>query len=111
MLRRDGVEIIGRIKDEAGTVIYCDPPYLTKGAEYTHDFSSRDHLRLAAELNCFKLARVVVSYYDDPALMTLYPAWDKIAVSVRKDMSLQGHRGGSGTMAPEVLLVNKTWGR
>lgn len=32
------LEMIAQIEDKAGTVIYCDPPYLKKGAAYVHDF-------------------------------------------------------------------------
>ena len=34
ILRRDAFEVLERIEDRAGTVIYADPPYLVKGTKY-----------------------------------------------------------------------------
>ncbi len=48
--------------------IYCDPPYLVKGAKYVHDFTDSQHEDLAKLLRRFKHTRVVVSYYEHPAL-------------------------------------------
>lgn len=126
ILRRDAFEIIPRIKDEEGTAIYVDPPYLVKGAKYVHDFDSPvdyspepnnpavpmrkidRHELLAIYLNRFKKTRVVVSYYDAPRLDELYPGWHKIDCAVAKAMVNSGKRGQSGrTEAPEVLLVNE----
>ncbi|MCK4624347.1 MAG: DNA adenine methylase [Phycisphaerae bacterium] len=73
ILCKDGLELIGKIADEGGTAIYVDPPYLTKGAKYIHDFEAEDHARLSVLLWRFKKARVVVSYYDDPRLDEFYP--------------------------------------
>ena len=43
--------------------IYCDPPYLEKGAEYVHDFCAGDHQRLAKALSRFAKARVVLGAF------------------------------------------------
>lgn len=37
IIRRDAFELIERIADEERVAIYCDPPYLVKGARYLHD--------------------------------------------------------------------------
>lgn len=109
----DGVGLIERIEDKAGTVIYADPPYLVKGAEYRHDFAdgfmgvTNDHERLAAALGRFRKTRVVVSYYEHPALASLYRGWTVRPVHTTKAMVNQGMRGSKGvTVAPEVLLIN-----
>jgi len=112
VLSRDAFEVLERIDDAPGTAIYVDPPYITKGAKYVHDFALEDHDRLAALLRRFLDARVVVSYYDHPALEGLYLArdWTKIDSSklkVAKSMVNSGKRDQSGrTEAPEVLLAN-----
>ena len=108
ILRRDGFELLERIEDQPGTAIYCDPPYLEKGATYIHDFTAADHDRLAACLARFERARVVLSYYDHPRLAELYPAgrWERIDCSRAKSLSVQGQRGSKSERAPEVLLVN-----
>lgn len=119
ILQKDGFELLGKIEDQAGVAIYCDPPYLretrcpsggfnrTSGsATYIHDFESEDHDRLAESLRRFRLARVVVSYYDHPRLAELYPGWSKELIPVAKGMAVQGKRGSKKVEALEVLLVN-----
>lgn len=104
--RMDGFEMIEKIGDEAGVAIYCDPPYIEKGSEYFHDFEDGDHARLAKLLGRFRKARVIVSYYDHPALIELYPNWTKVRIDVSKATSHQGRRGVKQTRATEVLLIN-----
>jgi DNA adenine methylase len=107
ILNCDAFELLEKIADQAGTAIYCDPPYLTKGAKYLHDFSAADHSRLASVLGRFKECRVVVSYYADPRLASLYPGWRTVNLEVAKAMVQSGKRVQKGaTSAPEVLLVN-----
>jgi DNA adenine methylase len=106
ILSDDGLELVDRIEDSPGTAIYCDPPYLVKGARYVHDFADKDHVRLATLLRRFRRARVVVSYYDHPRLAGLYPGWTKRTFEVSKAMAHQGRRGGNDTRAVEVLLFN-----
>jgi len=107
ILCRDGFKLLERIEDAEGTAIYCDPPYLAKGAEYIHDFEAGDHARLAGLLGRFRAARVVVSYYQHPALDKLYPGWTSVICNVTKSLVNQGRRGReSKAIAPEVLLVN-----
>ena len=107
ILRRDAFEIIERMEDTRGCVIYCDPPYIVKGAEYVHDFADGDHERLSGLLGRFKRTRVVVSYYDHPSLADLYPGWTKRRLKATKALVNQGKRDGGGAVtAPEVLLIN-----
>lgn len=107
VITRDAFEVCERIEDKQGTVIYCDPPYLEKGARYRHDFEDADHGRLAEVLRRFQKTRVVVSYYDDPRLADLYPGWTKRSIEATKTMVNQGMRDKTGaTKAPEILLIN-----
>ena len=107
ILNRDGFELLERLEDAEGCAIYCDPPYLVKGAKYVHDFASEDHDRLAKLVSRFKRTRVVVSYYDHERLADLYPGWRKRRIDVTKAMVNQGMRDKSGaTKVTEVLLVN-----
>lgn len=107
ILRRDGFDLLDRIEDDGGTLLYIDPPYIQKGATYDHDFSAADHGRLAKALGTFRKARVVLSYYEHPKLADLYPGWTKVVCDVAKSLVQQGKRGQEGvTIAPEVLLLN-----
>ncbi len=107
VLRRDAFEVIDKIQDVAGVVIYADPPYLVKGSEYVHDFTPDDHRKLAKALNRFRLVRVVLSYYAHPLLAELYPDWTQLEMDVSKAMVSSGQRDKRGAQAaPEVLLIN-----
>lgn len=113
ILRRDAFGVIGRIGDDAGTAIYCDPPYIVKSDEYLHDFppaffGEDAHDRLAELLQSFRRARVVVSYYDHPRLASLYPEdrWRRLRFDIAKSMSHAWRRGDNGKRAVEVLLIN-----
>lgn len=108
ILNRDGFELLERLEDSEGCAIYCDPPYLVKGAKYVHDFESEDHERLAKLCGRFKRTRVVVSYYEHERLADLYPGWRKRQIDVTKALVNQGMRDQKGpTKATEVLLVNE----
>jgi DNA adenine methylase len=107
ILAEDGLSLLERIEDVPGVAIYCDPPYLVKGAKYVHDFAAGDHAKLANALMRFKRTRVVVSYYDHPDLAGLYPGWTLRRVYQTKALVNQGMRDAKGaTVAPEVLLIN-----
>lgn len=111
ILCRDGFDILERVEDSTGVAIYCDPPYIVKGASYVHDFKNEDHARLAELLGRFKETRVVLSYYAHPDLKRLYPGWRVMECSTAKAMVNSGKRpGGKATVAPEVLLVNQGGG-
>lgn len=107
ILSSDGISLCENIRDEVGTAIYADPPYLCKGAQYHHDFTEADHVRLAKALCRFKNARVVVSYYEHPELVALYPGWTVRKAYQVKALVSQGRRGKENdAVAPEVLLIN-----
>lgn len=111
ILNRDAFELLERIDDAANTAIYLDPPYITKGASYIHDFEAWDHNRLAISLRRFEKTRLVVSYYDHPRLAELYPPerWTHYKIKVSKSLVNQGarSRGKSDIKAVEVLIVKK----
>lgn len=131
ILRRDAFELLPQIEDDSTTAIYIDSPYLLEtrsegaafdqGTRYLHDFTSTsgagglfgeekepdDHDRLAAALNRFKKARVVISYYDHPRLRELYPNFTVRSVAINKNIAAQNKRGAKALVeAPEVLLLN-----
>lgn len=120
ILRQDGIGLLERVEDAKGVVIYADPPYLVKGASYVHDFTDygarpaslfntpkpSDHERMAAVLTRFKHTRVVVSYYDHPALAKLFPGWTIRRLKATKAMANQGQHQQGAVEAPEVLLIN-----
>ena len=107
ILNDDGLELLKRIEDAPGVAIYCDPPYLVKGAKYVHDFASDDHKKLSEVLRRFKKTRVVVSYYAHDRLKELYPDWTVTRLQATKAMVNQGMRDKKGaTDAPEVLIIN-----
>jgi DNA adenine methylase len=116
VLSGDGIELCEKVEDREGTVIYADPPYLEKNAEYLHDFTPlrsgglfdapSDHERLAAALGRFKLTRCVVSYYEHPELTRLYPGWVKLDIGCAKNMANSGGKAGR-TESPEVLITNR----
>lgn len=114
ILNRDGLELLERLEDAPGYVIYCDPPYLKEtvgkvsgSTKYVHDFEADDHVRLAALLTRYRHTRIVVSYYDDPRLEQWYPGWTIRHMKVTKALVNQGMRDKGGAVAaPEVLLIN-----
>lgn len=107
ILNRDGFELLTRLDDDPRAVIYCDPPYVVKGAKYIHDFASDDHARLADLLRRFKRARVLVSYYRHPLVTELYRGWTFRDLKATKALVSQGMRDKGGSVeAPEVLLIN-----
>ena len=112
ILNRDGFDVIEKIDDTTGVAIYVDPPYLVKDATYQHEFGDgfmtvgNDHERLAGLLGRFTRARVVVSYYQHPALATLYRGWTVRDCTMTKGIHNAGKRGQTGKKAPEVLLIN-----
>ena len=107
MLNRDAFEILERIDDAPKTAIYLDPPYVTKGAKYVHDFIGIDHLRLAKLASRFKNARVVISYYEHPSIRQWYDGWTFVSCPTSKSLVASGKRNADNAIkAPEVLIVN-----
>ncbi|MEO0476630.1 MAG: DNA adenine methylase [Planctomycetota bacterium] len=119
----DGFELINKVSDEPGVVIYADPPYKHRGrggARYEHEFDDGnggifagldDHARLASSLRRFENARVVVSYYDDAEIRELYDRWTVVDHTRQKNLHVQNRRGAGECDAPEILLINgKSYG-
>lgn len=109
ILQRDAFEILDNIKDENGTVVYCDPPYFDKSNKYIHDFTAEQHEQLAKSLRRFKKTRVVVSYYDDTRLELLYEGFKKIELAVNYASLRNATRGKKKKprkLQVEILLVN-----
>ena len=109
VLNTDALGMLAKIRDAAGTAIYCDPPYVEKAMPYLHDFGSRnDHARLAEALSRFTKARVVVSYYPHPLVDQLYPLdrWARIEIVTTKNIRNTNSRATGATKATELLLVN-----
>lgn len=112
IVQKDAFWLLENIKDDKGTVIYCDPPYIVKSNKYVYDFEDDDHCRLAELLAQFKQARVIVSYYDHPRLEDLYNGWHR-AYTGKNRCSMRNACGSGKSPAPggstsqsEVLLVN-----
>lgn len=107
VLNDDAFGLLERIEDQDGLAIYCDPPYVVKGAKYIHDFAEADHARLAGSLARFKEARIVVSYYDHEMVRSIYAGWTFVECPVAKALVSQGKRSKANTVtAPEVLITN-----
>lgn len=118
ILCMDGFDLLDRVSDESGVVIYADPPYKQTGrgsARYEHDFSDSkggifashdDHARLSCSLRRFKHARVIVSYYENPDLRELYKGWTFVNHTRQKNLHVQNRRGAGECDAPEILIIN-----
>lgn len=123
ILNRNARELLAKMDDAKGTVIYLDPPYVTKGATYIHDFDGfvgsaglfcgedtpMSHQELSRALERFKFARVIVSYYDHPLVRDLYRGWTFVSCPTTKALVNQGMRSRATegpTEAPEILIIN-----
>lgn len=102
--RMDTFDLLPRIEDREGTVIYADPTFIGKDDLYTYSLKSGcpcgcgdtvinpdnsgslllpsmelrkgdDHTRLAGLLRRFQKTRVVLRYYEHPRLNELYKDW------------------------------------
>jgi DNA adenine methylase len=116
ILHRDAFDVLPRIGDEEGTVIYCDPPYVqsSRGSSerYMFDFEQNllhdDHARLASALARFRKGRVVVSYYDCPRVRHLYAGWQFVNAKRRKNLANTGRAKPSlGKGNDELVIVNR----
>ncbi|MEC1395323.1 DNA adenine methylase [Bacillus velezensis] len=88
--------------DSPDTLFYVDPPYVGRERFYAGGFTEKDHRELARLLNQVK-GKVVLSYYDDPLILEIYPNWESETFSAYKQVV-----GGSGKSrgAEELLLFN-----
>lgn len=109
IMRRDLFDVLWRIRDDRGTVIYIDPPYIDKGFRYFHDFDLILHARLASVVKRFRHAKVIISYYPDPVVDALYgPEWDRATIDVSKAMVSAGSRDVENDVrATEMILCNQ----
>lgn len=108
ILRRDAFEIIGNIRDQTGTAIYCDPPYVVEGGAYMHtEVDNAKRLdwsrRLAALLSRFRRARVIVSEFDWPIVREMYRGWTIVEL-----FRSRGHayKTDLSSRSREILAIN-----
>lgn len=106
ILNKNGFDLLKRVEDSSGTVIYVDPPYIEKGAKYVHEFEDDDHQRLADILHGFRLAQIILSYYDHPQVHELYPDYQIERIAVTKSLASGGRRGHVPATAHELILMN-----
>lgn len=114
VLCTDMMEVLSRIEDAPGNLIYVDPPYLVKDSPYKYDPDNlpgrwgwlRWHLKLRNILNRFHRARVVVSYYDHPYLARMYSGWNRKSFLISKSITNPRKIERVNVVATEVLLVN-----
>ncbi|GIN65658.1 MULTISPECIES: DNA adenine methylase [Bacillus subtilis group] len=88
--------------DSSETLFYVDPPYVGREKFYAGGFTEQDHRDLARLLIQAK-GKVVLSYYDDPLILELYPNWEREIFSAYKQV-VGG--SGKGNWAEEMLLFN-----
>lgn len=86
--------------DSEITLFYVDPPYIGREQYYAGGFTQQDHRDLADMLNQIK-GRAIVSYYDDPLLLEIYPDWER-----KTFMSLKQSGIRNQSEAEELLLMN-----
>lgn len=96
---RDFRDII-RVYDAPYTVFYVDPPYIGREKYYAGGFTEADHRDLAALLNKIK-GKAIVSYYDHPLLLELYPDWRRETFQAARQVV-----NGNNNTATELLLMN-----
>jgi DNA adenine methylase len=112
---RDALEIIAKIEDREGTVIYADPTFIGKDKLYSHALQSKgddasllsdDHDRLAELLNRFQRTRVVLRYYRHERLETLYASW-RLVDCTRIKHSASPNTLDRSVWSDDILLVNQ----
>lgn len=96
---RDFRDII-RVYDAPYTLFYVDPPYLGREKYYAGNFSEQDHRDLAQMMNKIQ-GKAIISYYDDPLLLELYPNWNRETFQAARQVV-----NGNNNTATELLLMN-----
>lgn len=76
-------ELLPKVADREGCGVYADPPWVGVGRNYLHNFSDDDHRDLAAMLQRFEAATVVVRYGDSNLIRSLYDGWRIIEAESR----------------------------
>ena len=96
---KDCFDVLRRIGDAKRKAVYADAPWVGAGENYRHKFTEKDHRNLAAQLEEYREARVVVRYGDHPLIRELYrePHW-----TLREQTSRDQANGG----VSELLIVN-----
>lgn len=102
----DAVDLIERMSDVDGALIYADPPYLSStrtrgGGGYHHDGDDGLHERLAEALNATK-AKVIISGYPSEMYDGLYEGWHSVEWAQRVGIS-----GISDQKRP--MRIEKVW--
>jgi len=110
VLNGNAFELIAKIDDARGVVVYADPPYIENKVDYEHSFAPLDHVQLSHLLHRFKKTRVVLSYYAHPAIDDLYPGWQRREIHVTKAIAQIAKRNSQRQRAVEVLLTNQRLG-
>lgn len=110
--RCDWRQAIDSVVDEAGTLIYCDPPYLPEtrsDGQYLYDFAPISHFDLAERLNAISRASVFVSYRRHPSLAALYPydKWQHVPLIANASLRSTSADGSPVEDAAEVLIVRR----
>jgi DNA adenine methylase len=100
MIEHDDFRKIIEKYDSPEALFYIDPPYIGREKYYAGGFTENDHRGLAEMLNRVK-GKVIVSYYDDPLLLEIYPAWRRETFEQLKQIV-----GGDNEWATELLLMN-----
>jgi DNA adenine methylase len=100
MIEHDDFRKIIEKYDSQDTLFYVDPPYIGREKFYAGGFTEKDHRDLAALLKEIK-GKAIVSYYDDPLLLELYPNWRRDTFESFKQVV-----NGDNCYTEELLLMN-----
>jgi DNA adenine methylase len=100
MIEHDDFRTIIKKYDSPDTLFYVDPPYIGKEKYYAGGFTEQDHRDLAELLNRIQ-GKAIVSYYDDPLLLEIYPGWRRETFESFKQVV-----NGDNCFAEELLLMN-----
>lgn len=110
--QEDAIRLSGLIEDQAGTLIYADPPYFHEGGKYLHTIGRAEHATLETNLRAKRKTAVVVSEYDSPEVRELWSTargWTIEAMPTSKPTGNHARRGAriTASIAPEVLIYNE----
>ncbi|BAU28119.1 site-specific DNA-adenine methylase [Aneurinibacillus soli] len=100
MIEHDDFRKIIEKYDSPQTLFYVDPPYIGREKFYAGGFTEQDHRELAGPLQNIK-GKAIVSYYDDPLLLEIYPDWRRETFESYKQVV-----NGDNCHAEELLLMN-----
>jgi DNA adenine methylase len=88
------------VYDGPDTLFYVDPPYIGREKYYAGNFNEQDHRDLGDILSQIK-GKAIISYYDDPLLLELYPNWNRETFQAARQVV-----NGDNNIAEELLLMN-----